>query len=580
MESQKSKIKNQKLKGFTLVEVLVGVALMVIIFLGLYSAFQLGLKVVGNSKAQATAIALANQKIEQVRNLSYKDIGTIGGIPSGVLPQTEEIYRNAVSYAIKTTVLYIDDPFDGLAPTDTLSTDYKRAKIKVSWSGYFGGEVTLITDIAPKGVETEAGGGTLKISVFNASGIGVAQADIHIINSQILPVIDTTYQSDDSGNLIIAGAPTSTEAYQITVSKPGFSQDRTYGRDEIANPLKPHISVFEGQVTEISFSIDELSALLIESRSRESFDDDFGNWSKISEYSNISLSKGEVKLAETNGDYQSSGYLVSIEISPPNLINWDNFRWQDLEPELTEIKYQILYATGTSFELIPDEDLPGNSQGFSISPVDISSLDIQKYSSLKIKGNLSTDSGSASPVLYDWHLIYNTPLIGNVDFWLAGSKIIGTDKNDKPVLKYSMTKSSDSTGKINISSLEWDSYTFSATTTTLMDLVETIPSPQPIDLLPAIITKVNLYFKAENTLLVKVKDATTSEPIFATNVRIYNEDLGYDNSKPTDKNGQAFFIPLRAVTYNLEIWANEYQMATTTVSVSGGTTKTISLEKL
>ncbi|MCD6500863.1 hypothetical protein J7K42_02500 [bacterium] len=577
MSNVKCQISN---KGFTLVGVLVGVALMVIVFLGIYGAFQLALKVVGQSKARVTAIAIANQEIEQIRNLPYKDIGTIGGIPPGVIPESETITRNAIDFTIKRTVIYIDDPFDGTSPDDTLPTDYKRAKVKVSWSGWFGGDVSLITDVAPKGIETEEGGGTLKITVFNASGNGVPQADIHIVNNQVSPPIDATYQSDDSGHLVLAGAPTSTEAYEITVSKTDFSQDRTYGKDEIANPAKPHASVYEGQVTEISFSIDALSAFSIETRGRESFDDDFGSCAKLSEYSNISVSDSEVKLGKTNGDYFSSGYLISIEISPSNLINWDRLIWQDAEPETTDIKYQLLYATGTVWELIPEEDLPGNSSGFDFSPVDISNLDIIKYPSLKVKGNLSTNSTSTTPTLFDWHLTYNTPLIGNIDFHLQGSKIIGTDENDERVFKYSKDQSSDSTGNLNITGLEWDSYTFSATTTTGMDLVETIPSPQPIGLLPGTTTQVTLYFKAENTLLVEVRDASTTDPVFGASVRVYNESLGYDNSKPTDEKGKAFFIPLEETLYNLEVWAEGYQESTTTVNVLGDTTEIISLQRL
>jgi len=563
-------------KGFTLIEILVGIALMVIIFLGLYGAFHLGLKVVGQSKAKVTAISLANQKMEEIRNLPYNDIGTIGGIPPGVLPETETIVRNSIKYTIKTTVLYVDDPFDELAPIDTLPTDYKRAKVKVSWEGYFGGEVVLVTDIAPKGVETETGGGTLKILVFNSQGEGVPQADIHIVNNQVSPSIDATYQSDDWGSLIIAGAPTSTEAYQITVTKGGYSQDRTYGRDEVANPLKPHATVFEGQITEISFSIDKMSTFSIETRARESFDDDFLNYDKISDYSDVVVNNGEVVLAQSEGSYQSSGFLVSERISPPNLINWGYLLWQDEEPEFSDIKYQLLYATGTSFELIPDEDLPGNSQGFDDSPVDISTLDTLKYEIIKIKGNFSSQDPSVTPVLFEWHLAYNTPLIGNVDFHLQGAKLIGTDVNDKPVYKYSKNHTSEASGYLNIPNLEWDSYNFSSVTTTEMELIEVLPS-QPISLLPATTTKVSLYFRAENTLLVKVLDASSSEPIFGANVRVFNQTLGYDSSKPTDETGKAFFLPLKENLYNLEVAKSGYEFYSTAVEVSGSTVETVFL---
>jgi len=567
-------------KGFTLVEILIGIGLIVIVFTGLYSAFVFGLKAVGQSKAQSAAIALANQKMEQIRNLSFEEIGTNGGIPFGNILETEILTKNAVEYTIKTTIIYIDDPFDGLAATfDTLPADYKRAKIKVSWSGFFGGEINLITDIVPKGIETEAGGGTLMIWALNASGQAVAQANIHLVNEQVSPFVNANYQTNDAGYFVLTRAPTSTESYKITVSKTNFSQNRTYGKEEVANPAKPHLSVFERQLTEISFSIDELSTFSIETRSIESFDDDFGNYKKLSAYENIFIDNSEATLVKIGEEYATSGELVSEEIFPLNLINWDCFSWQDQESETTDIKYQLLYAASANWELVPEAVLPGNALGFDISPVDISNLNIADYPKLKLKGILSTATTSSAPVLFDWHLIYNTPLIGNVDFYIQGLKIIGTDTEGNSVYKYGKKHSSDASGKINIPGLEWDSYVFSATTTTGMDLTETIPT-LPIDLLPATTTVVALYFKAENDLLVKIIDASTTAPIFGADIRITNQELGYDKTKPTDEQGNAYFIPLDQAIYNIEATKDGYETATTSVSVVGKKTKTITLIKL
>jgi hypothetical protein len=301
---QVSNFKFQENKGFTFVEVLVGTAILLVVFIGLYGAFQLGLKVVGQSRARVTATALANQKIEIAKNLPYNQVGTIGGIPSGSIPETEIITRNNIDYTVKTTIGYVDDPFDGLAPDDSLPNDYKRVKVKVSWPGFLGGEIILITDIAPKGLETTEGGGNLLISVFDALGIGVAQADIHIVNTSVDPPIDVSYQTNDQGQYLVAGAPTSTEAYQITVTKSGYSTDRTYGREEVANPEKPHATVLEGKLTEISFSIDWLSNFSISTLSpwgSDNFADSFLDESKISELSNLTVSGGEVNLTYTQG---------------------------------------------------------------------------------------------------------------------------------------------------------------------------------------------------------------------------------------------------------------------------------------
>jgi len=164
--------------------------------------------------------------------------------------------------------VYVDDPYDLTAPADALPTDYKRAKVEVFWQGRFSGSVVFITDVAQKGVETSVGGGTLLVNVFNAQGIGVSQANVHIVNEEANPPIDATYQTNSQGRFLASGVPPGQEKYKITVSKSGWSQERTYGTDAIDSPAKPHASVYEGQVTEASFSIDETSIMVIESRGK------------------------------------------------------------------------------------------------------------------------------------------------------------------------------------------------------------------------------------------------------------------------------------------------------------------------
>ena len=200
-------------KGFTLIESVIGIALMLIIFLGIFGVYQLGFKVISNSRARITAISLSNQKLEFARNLSYNDVGTMGGIPSGVILETEIISRNNINYTVKTTVIYIDDPFDGMAPVDSLPNDYKKVKVKTSWQSPFSGEIVLMTDVAPKGLETSVGGGNLLITIFNAFGISVPQADIHVVNNSINPPVDVYYQTNDEGQYLVAGAPASVASY-------------------------------------------------------------------------------------------------------------------------------------------------------------------------------------------------------------------------------------------------------------------------------------------------------------------------------------------------------------------------------
>jgi hypothetical protein len=257
-----------KNKGTTLVEVVIAVGILAILSLALYSAFNFFFQVLAQKKYRVNALAIANEKMEIIRNLTFNDIGTVSGIPSGSIPQTETVNRNNVNFTVQTQIAYIDDPFDGTldgSPNDLLPTDYKRIRIAVSWPSRFTVRpVTLISDIAPRGIESTVNGGTLAITVFNANGQPVEGASVNIVNNSTNPTINITTQTNSQGKTTFPGAPASNDSYAITVTKAGYSTDQTYPRTtQMPNPLKPHATVLNQDLTEVSFAIDLLSTLNI-----------------------------------------------------------------------------------------------------------------------------------------------------------------------------------------------------------------------------------------------------------------------------------------------------------------------------
>ena len=161
---------NQYAKGQSLIGILVSLAIFSILSQAIFTVVSTSLNLVSFNRSRITARHLAQEKIELIRNLPYNDVGTVSGIPAGPLLQEENIVRNKLSYTVKTTIIYIDDSFDNTAPNDLLATDYKRARVEVSWQGLAGSRnnpVVILSDIAPKGIETTTGGGTLSIVVFN-----------------------------------------------------------------------------------------------------------------------------------------------------------------------------------------------------------------------------------------------------------------------------------------------------------------------------------------------------------------------------------------------------------------------------
>ncbi|MFC1647279.1 carboxypeptidase-like regulatory domain-containing protein, partial [Patescibacteria group bacterium] len=71
--------------------------------------------------------------------------------------------------------------------------------------------------------------------------------------------------SDNNGLVSLPGIPSCTACYEISVTKTGFSTDRTYSTDEVDNPLKPHATIISGDITQVAMSIDKLSRLTINS---------------------------------------------------------------------------------------------------------------------------------------------------------------------------------------------------------------------------------------------------------------------------------------------------------------------------
>lgn len=254
---------NRSKEGFTLIETVTSLGVLLMFFTAITVIFQLSTNLVGEARVRMIAASLASERLEQVRNLSIEEVGTVGGIPSGVLPQTASVELNGQTFNVATTVVYIDDPFDGQAPTDLLPYDYKRVKVSVSWQGAFASinPVVMFTDVVPNGIETVEGGGTLMISVNNSSGEAVANAQVSIVNNEVTPNIDLVINTNNQGKVLLPGAPACNNCYQIQVTKPGYTNDRTYSSSEVANPLKPHYSVLEADLTSTTFAIDPISTI-------------------------------------------------------------------------------------------------------------------------------------------------------------------------------------------------------------------------------------------------------------------------------------------------------------------------------
>jgi len=341
------KIENWKLKinykGFTLIEVLIGSVLVLIVFLGIFTAYQLGLKVVAQSKNKIIATAIASGEIEKIKNLAYNAIGVNGAFPDGRLESSRSEVVDNVNYVIETRVDYVIDEADGVSiPEDQCPNDYKKIQVKVSWEGALSGDIMLVTDIAPDNLAQECSdeGGILRVQVFDAFGVMVSSPLIEVKDPETDATIKPATPSD---GIHFFSLPIG--AYKVVVSKSGYSSSRTYGVEEIANPEKPHLLVLENKLSESSFEIDQSSSFSIEAVGPESL-----GYPIIS---NAAFNLRGEKLIGTD-EYENPVYKYSEDkiTNEEGRINISGLEWD-------------LYTFTTNFNLISPEQPVGLSPGVS-----------------------------------------------------------------------------------------------------------------------------------------------------------------------------------------------------------------------
>ncbi len=255
--------------GFTLMEVIVSLFVVMTLTLGIYSLVIMSLNITADNKNYVEAIEIANQKMEQIRNMPYKEVGVIGGIPAGTMPQEETLSREG-NFTVNNYVTYFDDPADGQAGSttpDTIPNDYKIVSVKVSWMSKAGTKsITVFSKIIPRTVETSEGYGLLKISVNDASAIPLAGANVRVVNNLVNPPIDVVNLTDSRGELYLP-ATSSYQGYEITVTKTDeeplyyYGKDQTYATSTGKSPF--HLTVSEGFMTTEAFTIDKLAHLEI-----------------------------------------------------------------------------------------------------------------------------------------------------------------------------------------------------------------------------------------------------------------------------------------------------------------------------
>jgi len=543
------------LRGFSLVEVLVVASILLLVFGGLLYGYKFTLDLVLVSRSEMTAMSLMNSQMEYIQSLAYDAVGTQGGVPAGPILQNSTTTLNTISFNQRVLIEYVDDPADGTGSADSngITTDYKRVKIEYTWT-VAGNErsMFLVSNIVPRSIESDVGGGTLRVNVFNASVTALPGALVRLVNTTATPPIDVTRYTDSSGQALFGGTPAGS-GYELFVTRTGYSADQTHqATTDNPNPTTLPVTVLEADVTTMNFFIDQVSSVQVRALSAKTEADQsmtFTDTSMLSTSTNTTVVDEELRLAESGAGYAASGVAYTVPIAPTTISQWSTIAVTGAQPADTTVRWSVYQATNPP-TLVPDTALADNSTGFSVGVVDISNLSPTTYPSLQVGLTLQTASPASSPAVSAVNTSYITSLVprSGLPVSLVSQKSIGTNESGQPVSKHQLEQVTNSSGEATFSAVEWGLYEVLADPYTIAEACPNVPHVAT----PGVDTQVDLTLVSASSDNLRVIVEAAGAP--ATNAAVTLSRPGFSATQSASSCGQVFFDGVtEADDYVLEI---------------------------
>lgn len=477
----KKPIKNS---GFTLIEVVIVSAITALVFGAIFSSFFYSLRLINLSRAKLSAISLANDRMEYFKSLPYDDVGTIGGLVPGTIPQNSTTTLNEINFTEHVLVEYVDDPSDDVSGVDSnaITTDYKVVRVAYEWEiGGVPGSIMMVTNVVPRSIETDVGGGTVRVKVVDADFQLLPGATVRLINSTL--GIDTSRTTGPNGEALFSGAPEASD-YEVVVSGPiggkEYSIDKTYQADAVnTNPARAPFAVLGADISTLTFQIDELSNMSLALKSAITDGrkvDDLATLTTLASSTDVVSDGSALVLASTTSIYKNYG-TAYLRVTPSAIKAWQAIRLSGSMPSGTSYRLSVLTGAGAGpYIPIPDSDLPGNSGGFTDTIISLTKLNPVTYPELVIGVILETSDTSVTPSIDEIGVYYreSETLLANESFTLHGAKVIGTDSSSNPIYKYDVSSTTDTDGKRDLGKVEFDTYNL--TLTPPYDVIEGCPN--------------------------------------------------------------------------------------------------------
>ena len=246
--------------GFSLVEIIVGVAVFLIVVTAAYGSYSSLFQLAHTNQSRLLALALADEEFEIIRNMPYVNVGLTNGIPQGTLLQTQTVTRGGATFTINLTIRNLD------LSTSSLQASSKIVEVEIDCATCQNFQpVSLTGQVAPANLQSASVGGAMAISVLDANGHPVSGATIDMTNTASSSVQDHDV-TNNGGVLDIVGVPQGLNSYHVVASKAGYSSEQTYAPTSgNPNPTKPDATILTQQVTPLTLSIDHTASLHISS---------------------------------------------------------------------------------------------------------------------------------------------------------------------------------------------------------------------------------------------------------------------------------------------------------------------------
>jgi Tfp pilus assembly protein PilV len=166
-------------RGIALVEALVSAMVLIIVSLGVFTAFSASSRATAQERHRARANDLAQQDLERIRSLPYgcpmTDRNCTYSIVSLITPQSKPVTLDGTTYTVTSRAQFLTEtPTTSACVTGPDSRDYLQISSTITWPNMGGRPaVTAVSATSPPSGSVVPNTGSLLVTVTDSRGAGI-----------------------------------------------------------------------------------------------------------------------------------------------------------------------------------------------------------------------------------------------------------------------------------------------------------------------------------------------------------------------------------------------------------------------